>query len=387
MVDGLAPIGEVLRGLLVRAHELDPADLAATVADEAATAGIREVELWLVDRQQRYLANLTRETKPVPVDGSLLGDVFRRQRDHIVEDGPASRVVMPLLDGRDRLGVLTALVDGDVVDPQADARSLSSMVAAILVSKGEYTDVIERVRRTEEMEIAAEMRWALLPPLTMRTPRVGIAGMLEPAYDVAGDTFDYALNHNIVHAAVFDAVGHGLIAARLANLSVGAYRNRRRSGATMEDTAGVIDRVLAEQFGQSLFVTAILAELDLDTGGFRWINAGHVPPLVLRNAKVVAELDRHPELPLGIEQPTRVAHEYQLEPRDTIVLYSDGVTEARAPNGEFYGLERLIDHIERTALAELPEAEQLRRLVADILVHQSTALNDDATLMFVCWKG
>ena len=112
------------------------------------------------------------------------------------------------------------------------------------MTKGAYTDSIERVRRVEEMDIAAEMRWALLPPLTMRTSRVSIAGMLEPAYEVAGDTFDYAVNADRAYVAVFDAVGHGLLAARLANLCVGAYRNRRRSGATLEQSAGDLDAVL-----------------------------------------------------------------------------------------------------------------------------------------------
>ncbi len=290
------PIGEVLRALLVRSHELDPAELAATVAAEAATAGIREVEIWLVDRQQRSLANLSREAKTVPVDGSMLGDVYRRGRSHLSDEGHASHVIVPVVDGLDRLGVLTAVVDGEVADVVAAVEALAALVAELLVTKGAYSDVIERLRRVEEMDIAAEMRWALLPPLTMRTSRVSIVGMLEPAYEVAGDTFDYAVNEDRAHVAAFDAVGHGLLAGQLANLSVGAYRNRRRSGASLEETAGELDAVLEEQFGNSLFVTSILGELDLAGGLFRWVNAGHMPPLVLRDAKVVAELEERPAL-------------------------------------------------------------------------------------------
>jgi len=381
------PIGEVLRALLARAHELDPAELAAVVADEAGHGGINEAEIWLVDRQQRFFANLTRAADVVPVDGSLMGDVYRRGRDHIDGEGARSRVLVPLVDGVDRLGVLTAVVDAGVAGVVAAVEALAALVAELIVTKGAYTDVIERVRRVEEMDIAAEMRWALLPPLTMRTSRVSIAGMLEPAYEVAGDTFDYAVNADRAQVAVFDAVGHGLLAARLANLCVGAYRNRRRSGATLEQTAEDLDAVLEEQFGNSLFVTSILGELDLDTGLFRWIAAGHMPPLVMRAAKVVAELSERPGLPLGIARPERHAHEYQLEPGDTVVMYSDGVTEARSPNGEFFGLARLIDHIERAAQSGLSEPEQIRRLVVEVLMHQTTTLNDDATLMLTCWNG
>ncbi len=387
MVDRPVPMGEVLGALLVRSHELDPADLAATVAEEAAIGGISEVEIWLVDRQQRHLANLTRETKTVPVDGSLFGDVYRRGRNHTNDEGHGSRVIVPLVDGVDRLGVLTAVVDAEIADSVAAVEALAALVAELVVTKNSYGDVIERVRRAEEMDIAAEMRWALLPPLTVRTSRVSIAGMLEPAYEVAGDTFDYAVNQDRAHVAAFDAVGHGLLAAQVANLCVGAYRNRRRSGASLEETAGELDTLIEQHFGNSLFVTSILGELELDGGLFRWINAGHLPPLVLRNAKVVAELEERPALPLGIARPDRHAHEYQLEPGDTVVLYSDGVTEARAPDGEFFGLARLIDHIERAAQSGLPEAEQLRRLVVEVLTHQTTVLDDDATLMLTCWNG
>ncbi len=69
------------------------------------------------------------------------------------------------------------------------------------------------------------------------------------------------------------------------------------------------------------------------------------------------------------------------------MIYSDGVTEARAPDGEFFGLVRLIDQIERAAQSGLPEAEQLRRLVVEVLTHRTTVLKDDATLMLTCWHG
>ena len=68
-------------------------------------------------------------------------------------------------------------------------------------------------------------------------------------------------------------------------------------------------------------------------------------------------------------------------------MYSDGVTEARSPNGEFFGLARLIDHVERAAQSGLSEPEQIRRLVVEVLMHQTTTLNDDATLMLTCWNG
>lgn len=74
------------------------------------------------------------------------------------------------------------------------------------------------------------MQWDLLPPLVLRTPNVAIAGMLEPAYDVGGDCFDYALNDRVLSISVMDAMGHGVGAALISALAVGSYRHDRREG-------------------------------------------------------------------------------------------------------------------------------------------------------------
>lgn len=64
----------------------------------------------------------------------------------------------------------------------------------MLQTKNGYTDLFFRTRRGEQMSVAAEIQWSLLPPLAMTMPRVAVTGVLEPAYDVAGDSFDYALD-------------------------------------------------------------------------------------------------------------------------------------------------------------------------------------------------
>ena len=93
---------------------------------------------------------------------------------------------MTLVDGEDRIGVLTAVVDDATDDVLEDAQLLAAATAGLIVSKRAYTDGYEIARRLEAMDLAAEFRWSLLPPLTMWSPRVRIAGMLEPAYEIAG---------------------------------------------------------------------------------------------------------------------------------------------------------------------------------------------------------
>ena len=80
-------------------------------------------------------------------------------------------------------------------------------------------------------------------------------------------------------------------------------------------------------------------------------------------------------------------HRQDLEPGDAVLLYTDGVIEARTPQGEFFGLERLTDLLEREAASGQPAEELLRRLVQTVLEHQAAELRDDATLLLVQWTG
>jgi serine phosphatase RsbU (regulator of sigma subunit) len=239
------------------------------------------------------------------------------------------------------------------------------------------------------MTLPAEMQHGLLPPLTFGTSRVVISGLLAPAYEVGGDAYDYALNGNIAHVAVFDAVGHGLHASLLANLAVSCYRNARRAGLPIEECVREIDAALADGFGVERYVTAVVGQLNIDTGLFRWINAGHPAPMLLRDGQLVKELHCEPALPLGMGAltgplPYDVCEE-SLQPGDRLLLVTDGVDEARAEDGSFFGRDRLAEFAAKELASGLPTPEVMRRLQAAILRYQTGQLQDDATTLFVEW--
>jgi len=179
-----------------------------------------------------------------PIDDSLAGLAF--QTDEIVERpwGDVFRLHVPLLDGSDRVGVLVFTLDGVNEHHRRLVRRLAGLVADMLVTKGMYTDRFFQARRRRPMSLSAEMQWQLLPPLTMTTPQVAVAGALEPAYDVAGDSFDYALNDDVLHLCMIDAMGHGLDAAVMATLAIGAYRHARRIDVELADLYAAMDFAL-----------------------------------------------------------------------------------------------------------------------------------------------
>jgi serine phosphatase RsbU (regulator of sigma subunit) len=260
------------------------------------------------------------------------------------------------------------------------------------VTKTLYGDSIVRTRRTSQMALAAEIQWSLLPPLTFANRMVTVAGGLEPAYEVAGDSLDYAVDAGIARFAVFDGMGHGIISAQLISLVIAAYRNARRSGQSLSETATHIEAAVNDVFRVESFATGLLCELDTVQGLFTWISAGHHEPLLLRDGRLVRSLTVEPLLPLGLNKSlgrtsTPPVGTEQLQPGDMLLLYTDGVTEARSPDGEFFGQDRLVDLVARALAAEVPAPETMRRVVHALLEHQAGDLDDDATLLLVEWHG
>ncbi len=209
-----------------------------------------------------------------------------------------------------------------------------------------------------------------------------IAGQIEPAYHVGGDAFDYAINRDRAQMAIFDAMGHGVSASVTTALAIGAYRSSRRRGDDLVTTLHHMDTAIAAEFPDDWFVTALLAELDLATGRIRFLNAGHLQPLLLRGRHTVPIADVPAGLPLGLggllpAAADRVVN-YQLEPGDRVVMVTDGILDAVNAQSERFGEHRLIKLAEHAAHAQLPLAELARNIVRGVYDYQAGKLSDDA---------
>src|SRR3954470_13903253 len=150
-----------------------------------------------------------------------------------------------MLDGVERLGVvemtLAAAPDAEL---SARIRAYVTLVAELVISRDAYSDLFARLRRCRTLSLAAEMQWELLPPLTFGTERVVITGGLEPAYDVGGDSFDYAVHGGSADLLSLAPGGHRLPAAVLPSVAISAYRHPRRNILDLPDIAGEIDAAL-----------------------------------------------------------------------------------------------------------------------------------------------
>jgi hypothetical protein len=391
--------GRMLPEVLRRTHLSSAADLSTVVAEEGRTIGADMLVLYILDFEQKVLVPVpgpgANGREPLPVQGTIAGRAF--VASDIVElerEGGGRRLWLPLLDGTDRLGVMEmAFPDRDAPLPEelvSLCERYAHLIATLVTNKDLYSDFFKRLRRRRPMTIASELLWDMLPPQVLATDAFLLAALLEPCYDNGGDAYDYAVNDDgVLHFAVFDAMGHGLAAAGVAAFALAAYRSSRRRGLAPAAMYGEIDAAVFEQYPTSRFVTGLIAQLDLGSGQLQWISAGHPAPLLLRAGHLVKPLDVPPSPPLGLALAATppVKGEEWLEPGDMVLLYTDGLTEARRPDGELFTVERLAQFIERQAANGRPAPETLRGLREAIIERGEGALRDDATALLVEWRG
>ncbi|MDT0308913.1 PP2C family protein-serine/threonine phosphatase [Streptomyces sp. DSM 44917] len=384
--------GERLLGLLLdRAHEMPPQMIGPLIAEEVATIGGRDVSILLQDYSQLFLVPLSGRRltvgEPQPITGTDVGAAFLLGKTVETAEADGVRMHLPLLDGSDQVGVMSLTLETVEDDDRRLLRRLAGLVADMLVTKHSYTDEFFLVRRRRPMSVPAEIQWSLLPPLAMTVPQAAVAGILEPAYRVAGDSFDYALNGDILHFAMIDAMGHGLDAATMATVAIGAYRHARRAGIGLSEIYAFMDRAIAGQFGPDHFVTAQMMRLDITTGHLEWVNAGHPAPLLIRDGRVVRQLEGPTTLPVGFGGEEPEISELVLERGDRLMCFTDGVIEEHEEGGEEFGIAQLIHWVNHAGCPEGGVRALVRLISHTLMGKRGGRTSDDATLFLVEWRG
>ncbi|HEX2298404.1 MAG TPA: GAF domain-containing SpoIIE family protein phosphatase [Pseudonocardiaceae bacterium] len=342
--------------------QIHPQDLLDSAAGEAY-------------REQRRVTVAVEQAAEAAAVGAAAGELA----------GPAMVVYLPVSVRAERLGVLAVtLPDGDLSPGVMEVLDdVARVLGHVLTGARRYTDRFEMLRRRRELGLAAEIQWELLPSLAFELPGFSIAGTLEPAYEIGGDNFDYAISAHQLTVAVSDAAGHGLRAALLASLSCTAMRNARRGHCTIAEQADAANRHLVDQFPGADFVTGLILELDVESGAGTILNAGHPPPLLMRDG-AISELVIPPELPLGLVASAHYPlHPIRLQPGDRLLLFTDGITEAHQRGERQFGYRRLA-----ALLAEhhnLGPPELVRCITRAVSESCHGELSDDATVVCLDW--
>ncbi|MFD9380142.1 PP2C family protein-serine/threonine phosphatase [Streptomyces sp. NPDC059999] len=322
----------------------------------------------------------------IPLRGTLYDDVIRSQRPRVEDRGGNQpvRVVAPVTNRGDALGLLELFLPA-APGPRVmrEIGETAHALAYIVIANRSHTDVYQWGRRTEPLSLAAEIQHRLLPAsLACEAAQFAVAGALEPADHVGGDTFDYVLDRDTVQLSVTDAMGHDVDAALLATLMVGALRRARRVGADLAEQAHQADQAMHDH-GRAGYVTGQLLRISLLDGRAEFVNAGHPWPLRMRDGRV-QEIVPKVDPPFGLSLQASRDNVYRvqsldLRPGDRLVMLTDGMLERNAESLD------LSDLIIRTRA--LHPREAARTLIGAIVDAVDGRLDDDATVMCLDWHG
>ncbi len=289
-------------------------------------------------------------------------------------------------------GELLGAIYLDSTHPAAFSELVRHIFDALAV---EAASILENARHMEreherrllehEMGLARAIQQALLPRGPRMYPHLTVTGINHPCIDVGGDYFDsFPISENRTAVLIADVSGHGLGAALLTTMLQGAL-----SGMTLgEDPLRVFNQInsfLCDHSEVGHYATMFFSLLDRD-GTLHYIKAAHPSPLLLRRGKVT-ELYTEGSFPVGlIPTATFQTESVKLEPGDTLVLFSDGVTEAEDPEEKQFGIARLCELL--TVHEDTP-LDELQRMVLDSVdCHcRGAAQQDDITVLLARYHG
>lgn len=328
----------------------------------------------------------------LPFDGGPEEQALRTQTVQVLPPGTAGdgdlgrrwRVLAPVTERGESIGVLELYLPGEPDrEDVVEIGRVAHLLAFVVIANRRHTDLFEWGQRDQTFSLSAEIQQRLLPQArTCEAAAFTLAGWLEPAASIGGDTFDYSLARDELHLSLTDAMGHGVEAALTASMCLGALRGARRRGGSLLDQAVATNHALsahAANGDDDDFATGLLGRLDLPSGSLDLVNAGHVAPYLLRGAELTA-LELRVDLPLGMfGDSTYATTRLDLVAGDRLVLVTDGMLERNVAAVDLPGAIR--------DTRELHPREVVRALADAALRAAGQALQDDATLLCLDWHG
>jgi serine phosphatase RsbU (regulator of sigma subunit) len=384
-----------LNALLAAVEAARPVSAAEVVGAALTEAlGASDVSFLIADYSGRSLIRLehvagggghgspSRErTEVVPLADTPQGRALAAQDIELVSEQDGSRLFAPVTSRGEAVGVLELrLPDAPDDNTLEIVRGAAHALAYVIIANRRFTDLYEWGQRSLPLSLEAEIQHRLLPgSYTCEGGDFTLAGWLEPAGEVGGDTFDFSVERDTLHLSMTDAMGHTLEAALLATVLVGALRHARRRNVGLFEQVAVADAALTAHVGGGAFVTGQVVRVDLPSATARIVNAGHPLPIRVREGRAeTVELIVDP--PFGTPKTAEYrVQELGLEPGDRLVFLTDGMLERNASSVDAQSAIAATRHLHpREAVQELTRA------VSEACGGE---LRDDATVLCLDWHG
>ena len=330
------------------------------------------------------------EKKMIRVDDVSRDPRFFGKADEQTGWKTRALLAAPLLDGAECIGVIEFLnPQGRAAFSQEDEELMeyfAGLVSAALVRIRAHDAALERAQVQRDLDLAREMQQGLLPrefPGKDQAPGVEIFARLDPAKEVSGDLYDFfTVEPGKMCFVVGDVSGKGVAAGLFMAVTRTLIRATAVPGRRPLEILERVNAQLCAENRANLFVTMILGIVDTTTGRMEYGQGGHNPPILLP-AKGEPVYEPSGGMPLGVFEDAKFGQrQLELQAGETLLVYTDGVTEAMNPQRELFGEERLKEAVREQS--RLSPESLTQRVVAEVARFANGAEpSDDITLLAI----
>lgn len=250
--------------------------------------------------------------------------------------------------------------------------------------KAAQVQLIEKERLERELQVAADIQLSILPDVLPVVPGFDFGACILPARRVGGDFYDvFQIHESQASIVIGDVADKGVPAALFMARAHALIMAEADIGISARDVLRLANGHITRLQKAAQFVTALYGILDLQTCEFRYARAGHEPPLLLLRDGSVTRIPHGPGMSLGLWEVVTLDEQLiRFEPGCTLLLFTDGLTDCRDPNGVPFGIERIKAAL--ASMTDLPAQAVCDRLLQTLMAYQNGAgQDDDVTLVAI----
>lgn len=265
----------------------------------------------------------------------------------------------------------------------------ANMISEIKVHVDEIKDMsIKQEKINAELSVATKIQADMLPTDFPKRDDIEIYAAMTPAKEVGGDFYDFFfIDEDHIALVMADVAGKGVPAALFCVVAKAIIRDKVMLGGDPAQMLYEVNNILCQNNGAGLFITVWLGILDIRTGKVEYVNAGHEYPIIGVHGESVEVIEKDNCPPLAALENTEFTNEtLKLEKGETLFLYTDGVPEAKSPDGKRFGMDKLVEILERNKHRSPEETVKDLKHEVDAFQPENDPF-DDVTMMSVVWRG